>query len=178
MRRHFSCLGQQLFFYGRRFWDWYCSLAYCAKNQLLASYPMRSFSFVFTHFLTCKFQEKWPITLSTHLYGVERNRVLFPVVTYSVKYVVFWIIICKVLTSFTSLLLYIIFHQLIWITGSLQCVRVSSKKAELPRFVSQRSYVLDGCVKCKHIIPLQTEPKTNSATLLAGHCKSCRFVSC
>jgi hypothetical protein len=42
----------------------------------------------------------------------------------------------------TNLLLYIIFHQLIWITGSLHCVRLSSKKAELPRFVSQRSFLV------------------------------------
>jgi len=73
---------------------------------------------------------------------------------------------------------YIILHQLIWITGSLQCVRISSKKTEVSRLVSQLCYVLDGCVTCKHTIPLQTEPKTNSATMLAGHSTSCRFVSC
>jgi len=49
----------------------------------------------------------------THLCGVEGNSVLFPVVTYSVTYTVFWTVIYKVLTSCTSLHLYIILHQLI-----------------------------------------------------------------
>ena len=184
MRKHLSWLCSLFFFNGRRIGDWYCSLACLAIKQLLVSYRTCSFSFVFTPFLTCKFPDKWPIALRTHLCGAERNCVLFPVVTYSVIYIyiyiytVFWIVIYKILTSCTSLHLYIIHHQLIWITGSLQFVRLSSKKTEVPRFVSQRLYVLDGCVTCKHIIPLLNEPKTISAAMLAGHCTSSRFVLC
>jgi hypothetical protein len=174
LQKHLSWLCRMLFF----FFLTANVLLLLLLLLLLASYPTRSFSFVFTPFLTCRFQEKWPITLPTHVYGVERNSVLFPVVTYSVTYTVFWIVIYKVLTSFTSLLLYITLQQMIWITGSLQCFRLLSKKDEVTRFVSQISYVLDGCVTCKHTIPLQTEPKTNSSNMLAGHCTSCRFVSC